>query len=98
MPDSTDILLCPECKAMHDLEIPMRELIYVKQYHVTPDMITGSDKYLKLYQCPSCKSVYTEEVDVDTEIWRAKYKALLEEYRISHKDDDVEETEENDDQ
>lgn len=91
MDDELETMYCPECSALHGYNIAMRYLCYVKQYTTTTEMVTGSKIYLKLYQCPCCKAVYTEEIDEETEVWKERYKQLMKEYRLSQAEEEVEE-------
>ena len=72
--------MCPECKALHDLDIEMRELLCTREYESTKDGVRSNGEFFRLYQCPACKSVYTETVNQNTEKWRLQYRELMESY------------------
>lgn len=71
------VMFCPECQALHGQEIQMRELICGRKYSVTRDGLTPTKNVLRLFQCPSCKSVYTEKVDEVNDAWTAQFQELM---------------------
>lgn len=85
MEESTVIVTmpCPECKAVHNTLVELKPLVYVKQYQTTPKGIEGTTQFIKLYQCPCCKTVYTEETNQENEVWKLKFAEIMKSYNLT---------------
>lgn len=65
---------CPSCGSS------MKRILITREYAINKDMFGSSGKFLALYQCPSCKTIDTDYIDTDDEVWRKKYNDILKEY------------------
>lgn len=85
MEENTEIVMmpCPQCKALHNTNIELKPIVYVKQYQATSTGMEGSNEFLKLYQCPCCKTVYTEETNTAQEVWKVKYSEIMKSYNLT---------------
>lgn len=84
-------LPCPQCKALHEVDIELKEIVFVRQYQSgSSSGSSGSSggggstaEFVKVYQCPCCKTIYTQDTTEQDEKWRTKYRELLAEYKLN---------------
>ena len=73
--------LCPRCKTVADTDVYLIEYLYTRWYGKTDDnaelRIGALKTYLKLYQCPCCKTIYDEQVDGEVETWKIQYDDIM---------------------
>lgn len=67
---------CPSCGTS------MKKILLTREYVTTVDRLGSSGDFLALYQCPTCKTVKAEKIDHDDEVWKMKYKAILQEHGV----------------
>lgn len=94
--------VCPECKALYDMDIRLKKITskfdYSKTITITFPTTTNEDGTTSgggsqsftinftieniLYQCPSCKVIYDENLTSDAETYKGKYEEYMSKYDL----------------
>lgn len=75
--------LCPVCKTVAGTDVFLKEYLYTRWYGKTEDnaevRIGGMNSYLKIYQCPCCRTIYDEQLDGEIETWKIQFDEIMQE-------------------
>ena len=89
---------CPECKALYEMDINLKKITSIFEYNKTftipsttnaDGSTSGGGSFTVsftivdiLYQCPSCKTIYDENIASDAESYKSKYDEYMSKYDL----------------
>lgn len=86
---------CPVCHAIANTDIFLSEFMITREYGISNDkdnakkyeryeppdnLVTSTDNYVIIYQCPCCKTIYDEHTNADEKTWEVRCQEVVEGY------------------